>query len=173
MPLFNILKRISGFSTPFFGMSWSLTSTEREITQGLITYLEDQRIFQMPLQVKEYRRSWWTLWLIPIAQDVKYIVSQDDMNYAIESASEIRKNLSDTMENLDRESSLFLLIAPMREACRIFLEASMDRETTIIEDDEFEFLLGNLKQAFSKQITQICRCYKIEISKSSPLFTIF
>ena len=44
----EIAKRITGFSTPIFGVSWNPDNTERDIARKVILYLQDRRVLHTP-----------------------------------------------------------------------------------------------------------------------------
>ena len=55
----KIAKSLTGFSTPFFGVSWNPPETDREKARKLIIFLEDRRVLfypydmEIPFQVNE------------------------------------------------------------------------------------------------------------------------
>ncbi len=45
----DILKRITGFSTPVFGLQWNAPASDRETVRKLLAFLEDRRALFNPL----------------------------------------------------------------------------------------------------------------------------
>jgi len=92
----EIVNRITGFSTPVFGVSWNPPMLEVQIAGKLVTFLEDKRALYVPY---------------------------DDENiiFVKESVLEIRKRLTVDLEQLDRSTPLAGLLSEMRTACRSFV----------------------------------------------------
>jgi hypothetical protein len=50
----DLARRITGFSTPFFGVSWNPPAAERDTVRGFLTFLEDRRVLFNP----DYASAW-------------------------------------------------------------------------------------------------------------------
>lgn len=46
--LTDLARRITGFSTPFFGVQWTPLAAERDMVRGFLTFLEDRRVLFVP-----------------------------------------------------------------------------------------------------------------------------
>jgi hypothetical protein len=56
LSLADLGRRITGFSTPFFGVSWKAPAAERETVRTFLTFLEDRRVLFNPYQLEvEYQ----------------------------------------------------------------------------------------------------------------------
>src|SRR5438552_5513774 len=92
----EIASKITGFSTPVFGIQWTPPSKEREIAKSVVTFLEDRRVLYNPTELELPHRC-------------------------ISSVIEIRHFLTEKMNDLDQNSELAKNIRTMRSACRKFL----------------------------------------------------
>lgn len=77
----EIANRLTGFSTPIFGVSWNPPKLESEAAQRLITELEDKRVLFNPSDVEV-------------------------THHCVESIIQLRRFLTDELKGLDRESNL-------------------------------------------------------------------
>lgn len=60
LTLSNLARRITGFSTPFFGVSWNPPAAERDTVRAILTFLEDRRVLFNPYHIEveyEVRQS--------------------------------------------------------------------------------------------------------------------
>jgi hypothetical protein len=48
----ELARRITGFSTPFFGVQWTPPSAERDTVGGFVTFLEDRRVLFAPYELE-------------------------------------------------------------------------------------------------------------------------
>lgn len=48
----DILGRLTGFSTPFIGVSWDPSNTEKDVAKSVIAFLEDRRVLYVPSEVE-------------------------------------------------------------------------------------------------------------------------
>lgn len=146
IPFKNLIKRLTGFSTPIFGISWDPPESERDIARKLIIYLEDKRVLYYPFDM-------------------------EDPQYVVSSILEIRKYLTKTLQNLSEDSQLFSHFRSMRSACRKFLDY-FDKSKLGPRFYYLESLtkLGELRAIFGFNLAQICVKYGIDIN--SELATI-
>lgn len=93
----TLIRRLTGFSTPLFGISWASTESERDIVRRLVISLEDRRVLFNPL-----------------ALEVEW--------QAIESVTDIRRHLSEVLGEIGEASPGVDPIKAMRAACRKFLD---------------------------------------------------
>ncbi|MEW5772604.1 MAG: DUF6650 family protein [Thermodesulfobacteriota bacterium] len=92
----NILSRLTGFSTPLFGVQWNPSEPEREIVRRLLTFLEDRRVLYVPRNLE-------------VESEVEHSVLQ------------IREELTKTLQYLSENSNASGSVRAMRTACRKFL----------------------------------------------------
>jgi hypothetical protein len=146
----DIANRITGFSTPVFGMSWNPPIREAEIARRLIIYLEDRR-----------------------ALYVRY--DQEDIIFVQESILDIRRRLTTDLEQLESSSPLAGLLSTMRTACRNFLHKTQAIDARAVvyghgnkwnkEAISFFAALGELRATLGICIAQICVRYGIDIEE--------
>src|SRR5579885_330884 len=99
----EIVSRITGFSTPVFGIQWEPPQKEREIAKSVVTFLEDRRVLYNPTELE-----------LP--------------QHCIASISEIRHFLTEKLAELDQNSELAKNVRMMRSACRKFLDCVQQLE---------------------------------------------
>ena len=141
-----IKKRISGFSTPFFGLSWNPPSLESDAALRIIDFLENRRVIY---QTKP----------------------REDVNQCVRSINQIRDKLGEELEKLDKDSKLRVMVKEMQASCRKFDDCiqknnvennyvgTLDVSDSII----FNTALGELRGVFGLQISLISAGYKINI----------
>lgn len=108
VPFKKVLQRLTGFSTPVFGISWEPPKLECEIVQRFFIFLDDRRVLSEPNKSEVPR-------------------------YAIQSVIEIRERLNQELDTVDISSPLAQSLLSMRTACRKFL----DNTQRISEDRDF------------------------------------
>lgn len=133
----KIARRITGFSTPIFGVSWNPPKDEREIVRKLIIYLEDRRVLYNPYRLEYF-------------------------DPVVDSILQIRKNLTEVLENLDEKSKATPSVRAMRAACRKFLNQVAGREHRFMDVDLI-FYLGELRGVFGNHIAVLCTMYGIDV----------
>ncbi|MEE8623788.1 MAG: DUF6650 family protein [Acidiferrobacterales bacterium] len=90
-----IFSKITGFSIPLFGISWNPPTSEIDVANRLITYLEDKRVLT--------REAVWS-------------------QYVDLSVLNMRQTLTEELQDIDRKSSLAKQLQTMRTACREFVD---------------------------------------------------
>ena len=93
----DLIGRLTGFSTPFFGVSWKPPEPQREVVRRLLSFLEDRRVLFNPYFL-----------------EVEWQVEQ--------SVIEIRRRLTETLDELSENSPAEASVRAMRAACRRFLD---------------------------------------------------
>jgi len=154
VPFLKLLNRLTGFSTPVFGVSWQPSPLDAEVAGRLLGYFEDRRVLFAPEEME-----------VP--------------HHTVLSVLEIRTALTDALGEVDRDSQLGQSIRAMRAACRAYLDAtqSMELETTPYQRlglwDQWQLgtALGSLRAVFGVHIAQIAVSYGIDVE--DQLVTIF
>ena len=103
----DIIKRITGISSPIFGISWNPEHTERDFAREVITFLEDRRVLYVPSEME-----------VP--------------HHCVESVLQIRQFLTSMIGKLPEDSELAKSLRAMRAACRKFLSRTGVRNGDII-----------------------------------------
>jgi len=147
----EIINRLTGISSPIFGVSWNPPKLEINIAKRVITQLEDRRVLYNPTEMK-----------LP--------------QHCVQSVIEIRRILSQELNGLTNESSLSNSLRAMRSACRKFLN-TIDADEKIIKygaHDKhyaswyFNGAIGELRGVFGIHLSQIWHVVctkKYEINK--------
>lgn len=138
----QIAKSLTGFSTPFFGVSWNPPETDRDIVRKLITFLEDRRALYNPYNIET-----------PMFVD--------------QSLLEIRKELTDTLQRIDDNPNISPHLRAMRAACRKYLNEVSNQSSPRFHYREFETFaaLGELRAPFGIHIAQLVVKYGIDIEE--------
>ena len=139
----KIARSVTGISTPIFGVSWTPPKDERKIVQKLVVLLEDRRALYYE-QHMEYS-PWVT-----------------------ESVLEIRKELTDALQQCDEESEMVGPIRAMRAACRKYLDKMGHPGQLIRGPWPREILmweaLGELRGVFGVHLARLCTAYGIDVA---------
>ena len=139
----KIAKSLTGFSTPFFGVSWTPPESDREIVRKLITFFEDRRALYNPFNVET-----------PM--------------FVVQSVLEIRKELTATLQKLGDNRDISPHLRAMRAACRKFLDETERLQRRVHRDfdrENFFAALGEMRAAFGIQIAQLCVKYGVDIEE--------
>lgn len=91
----ELLSRMTGFSTPVFGVSWNPAASERDTVRGFLTFMEDRRALYVPNQFE-------------VESDVT------------RSVKAIRGQCTETLSALPEGSPAIAPIRAIRGACRKF-----------------------------------------------------
>ncbi|MGK9370153.1 DUF6650 family protein [Melioribacter sp. Ez-97] len=137
----KILKKLSGISTPVFGISWNPTESERDVVRKLFLFLEDKRVLFYPFHM-----------------EMPYHVNQ--------SVLDIRKYLTDEILKLDENSDLLSDLKLLRAACRKFLDSVgiEQRRRHMIKDEMIA--LGELRAIFGITLAKLSIKYGVDFPKS-------
>lgn len=136
----SIISRLTGISTPIFGVSWHPPDLEQTVARELLAYLEDRRYLFSPFE-------------------------QEQCNYVIQSTVETRDRLSEFLPRANRESPLGEGIIAMRSASREFMN-KIDAGTRIPSlGFELILALGELRSIYGLHIARIAVAYAIDISE--------
>lgn len=138
----QIAKSLTGFSTPFFGVSWNPPETDRDIVRKLITFLEDRRALYNPYNIET-----------PMFVD--------------QSLLEVRKKLTDTLQRIGDNPNISPHLRAMRAACRKYLNEVSNQSRPRFQYREFETFaaLGELRALFGIHVAQLAVKYGIDIEE--------
>lgn len=142
----EIGSRITGFSVPFFGVSWNPPAAEVTVARRVIQFLEDRRVLYNPYHLE-----------VP--------------DQCVHSVVEIRKFLTAELGNLKPDSELVPHLRTIRAACRKFLDdVNLDRGRPRpprfyhgYGDVELFVALGEFRGAMSPHVAAIAVRYGIDI----------
>lgn len=144
----EILKRITGISTPVFGISWNPDNTERDLAQEIISHLEDRRVLYNPSIV-------------------------ESPHHCVESVLQIREFLTSKIGKMDQGSELTKSLRAMRAACRKFLDRSGYNEGPFLirlgdhmgRSWDFITAVGELRGVFGIHLAKIAVAYGIDVEE--------
>lgn len=148
MRLRDVLRRITGISTPVGGLSWRLEASEASQAKRVVTFLEDRRVLFAPDSLE-----------VP--------------GHCVESILKIREFLSSSLSQLTDDSVLAGNLKVMRSACRKFLvtvkaEGYGDILRYAAQHGHsaswtFYSALGELRGVFGISLALICERFDVEI----------
>jgi hypothetical protein len=148
----EIAGRITGFSTPIFGVSWTPPQVDVDVARGVLVYLEDRRVLYSPYEAE-----------VP--------------DHCIASVLEIRRFLTEQLARGGIADELAAPLVAMRAACRKFLDALPDRRAARRHMDEwgtpgwvFNQALGEPRGVFGVHVAQLAVRYGIDVP--DPLVSI-
>lgn len=145
----DIIKRITGISSPIFGVSWNPENTERDFAKQAITFLEDRRVLYNPSEM-------------------------ESPHHCAKSVLQIRQFLTPLISKLPDKNELAKSLRGMRAACRKFLDKTDGRNGDIIRFGahsghwaswEFNGAIGELRGVFGIYLAKISVAYGINIEK--------
>jgi hypothetical protein len=140
----NIVKSLTGISTPVFGVSWNPPETDRDIVRQLIIFLEDHRALYNPYDM-------------------------ETPHWVIDSVLEIRKKLTETLARTDSGSDIASHLRAMRAACRKFMDETEHERHQYYHYFDFGEIfaaLGEMRAVFGIHIAQLCVKYGIDVEDS-------
>lgn len=143
----DIIKRITGISTPIFGLSWNPEKTERNIARQVITYLEDRRVLYAPSEM-------------------------ECPDHCVQSVLQIRQFLTSKIGEAPEKSELSGSLKAMRAACRKFLNETGDPDIIRFGSHfghfaswKFNSAIGELRGVFGVHVAKIAAAYGLDVEK--------
>ena len=141
----DLARRITGFSTPFGGLSWTAPAPEADAVRAFLTVLEDRRALFAPYHV-----------------EMEFAVAQ--------SIEEVRHACTETISALQENSRAVEHIRAIRVACRQFSDKAPEahdlhrgrgfgREASAL----FFTALGELRALIGVQVMALAYTYKLEL----------
>jgi hypothetical protein len=142
----QLASRLTGFSTPVFGLSWEAPVAERDIARELLMEFEDRRVLYNPYTAETPR-------------------------YCVEAVIQIRACLRDWLKRLGGTGVLSEHVRGLGAASRAFLDRMEDLERMwggldigrFGQDVEFNDALGRLRAVFGVHLAFIAERYDLEI----------
>jgi len=149
MKFMCILSRLTGISTPIFGISWDPPETEIETAKRVLTFLEDRRVLYEPSELE-----------VP--------------SHCVASVLEIRRLLTGELAKLQGPNDLADSLRAMRAACRKFIGVSQRLDGVYGWDPhgynpghfatwQFDSALGEMRGVFGVHIAQLAARYGLDI----------
>jgi len=143
----KMVSRLTGFSTPVFGVSWNPPEPEVRKAQRVATFLEDRRVLFAPLS-----------WEVP--------------EHCVASVIEIRHFLTEELSASDSFDELSATLRAMRAACRKFLDTlgvakqpKKGKRTARIHLNSWAFIsaLGELRALFGLHLARLAVEYGLDL----------
>jgi hypothetical protein len=143
-------RRIAGGSASILGVGAGVSlageTTDRDIAQALVTFLEDRRVLF----------------------NLEYLEIEDQANSSI---LQIRKELTESLQQLDPKGPAVAPLRAMRAACRKFLDTPrlvlrhFSRSSRHHDNMEpgFFVALGELRAVFSAELKRLDDLFKLDI----------
>jgi hypothetical protein len=154
----EIANRMTGFSTPIFGVSWTPAQLDQDVASGVILFLEDRRVLYSPYEVE-----------MP--------------EHCVESVLQIRAFLTETLVRGGIADELVDSLRAMRTACRKFVASigvKRHRDLVVPSGQEmfhgggsawsFNQALGELRGVIGLHLGQIAVRHGIDVPE--PLSSI-
>ena len=132
----TFLQRISGVSTPVFGVSWRPPNHDRQELRRLIIFIEDRRIL--------FRSD--------------FVDGRSD--WVVQSILEIRNELTKTIQNLSEDSKAIKDLRVLRKACRDYLSVKAD-----IDEGEFIEMHYAWQDKMHVHVKNLVLMYGIELEE--------
>ena len=146
---------MTGFSTPFFGVSWNPPTSDREVARRVLAFLEDRRVLYSPYEVE-------------LAE------------HCVMSVIDIRRFLTDVIGHGGGVDELSTARRAMRGVCREFLtelQIQVDDRSRLVDsrgrwfrgyqnglqDFMLNQALGRLRGVFGMYVAQVAVAYDIDI----------
>lgn len=138
--------KLTGISTPFGGVSWQPSQTERAVAASVVTFLEDRRVL--------------------------YKVEEAEVpDHCIASVIEIRHFLSGKLSDLDPKNELAKNLSMMRSSCRKFMDKTQELQIgKILRPNDYNSwffcaALGEMRGVFGFCLAQIVLAFGLDIEK--------
>jgi hypothetical protein len=142
VPFVEIGRRITGISTPVFGLSWNPPEDRRRIVRGLVAFLEDRRALYADFHME------YSPWVE-------------------KSVLEMRSVLTKTLKSCPEDGELTGPIRGMRSACRKFLDRMAYPGSLRMNMYPHEALmweaLGELRGMFGLHLARLCAEYGVDV----------
>ncbi len=147
-------RKLTGISTPVFGLSWETKESDKIIVTKILTYLEDRRVL--------------------------YLQYEPHMKKAncIKSVLNIREYLTNEISQIPPESDLIPVLKYLRAACLKFIlriephQAELDNlpeDVPLKAKFVFSTALGELRASFGDTIGVLSTKFKIDIGNDLSL----
>lgn len=144
----EITRRLTGISTPIFGISWNPPESDLAVARRVIRYLEDRRVLYIPHELE-----------LP--------------EHCVHSVLEIRQYLTRELGSL-QDGPLSQALSAMRAACRKFLDTVQVNDHRIIQHGfdhghyaSWTFLsaIGELRGVFGIHVAALASAHGLDIEK--------
>ncbi len=138
----EVAQRITGFSTPVFGVSWNPPESSREIVRRVVAFLEDRRALYADFHM-EYGP------------------------WVEKSVLEMRGELTNALKSCPEDEQLTGPLRAMRAACRKFLDEmgppNSRRRVFYPREALMWQALGELRGVFGLHLARLCTAFGVDV----------
>jgi len=142
----EVLARLTGLSSPIFGVSWSPPEPQIQVARRVVAFLEDRRVLFVPSEME-----------MP--------------DHCVQSVLDIRRFLTTELQSLDSGIQLAASLRALRAACRKFMNTVGARSDIIVFGGhhghwaswEFNGALGELRGVFGIHIAGLAAAYGLDV----------
>lgn len=142
----EILARVTGLSSPVFGVSWNPPEPEVEVARRVVTFLEDRRVLYVPSEME-----------VP--------------QHCVQSVLEIRRFLTTELQSLGTGTDLADTVRALRAGCRKFLNTVGARSDIVVfgahhghwASWEFNGALGELRGVFGIHLARLAAAFGLDV----------
>ncbi len=150
----EITTRLTGISTPIFGISWNPPEHEISVARKVIAFLEDRRVLYNPAELEVFQ-------------------------FCIESVLQIREFLTEKISTLDDDHEITKDLRAMRAACRKFLDTVHDPKDRIVKYGAhlnhwaswvFNGAIGELRGVLGMHVAKIASQHGLDVEDQLAKF---
>ena len=142
----EVIARITGLSSPVFGVSWNPPEPEVAIARRVVAFLEDRRVLYVPSEM-------------------------ESPDHCVQSVLEIRHFLTEEIQSLSESAEIVNSLRAMRAACRKFMTTVGVRSDIIRfgahrghwASWEFNGALGELRGVFGIHLAKLAAAYGLDV----------
>lgn len=142
----EILARVTGLSSPVFGISWNPPEPEVKVARRVITFLEDRRVLYVPSEME-----------VP--------------EHCVQSVLDIRNFLTNQLQSLETGTDFADTLRALRAACRKFLDTVGARPDILAFGShrghsaswEFNGALGELRGVVGVHLARLAVTHGLDI----------
>lgn len=142
----EVLGRVTGLSSPVFGVSWNPSEPEVTVARRVVAFLEDRRVLYVPSEME-----------VP--------------DHCVRSIVEIRRFLTQEIQCIDNSAQIAESLRAMRAACRKFM-TTVEARTEIVRFGAhaghwaswtFNGALGELRGVFGVHVARLAATYGLDV----------
>ena len=142
----EVLARLTGLSSPVFGVSWNPPEPHVQVARRVVAYLEDRRVLFVPSEME-----------VP--------------DHCVRSVLEIRRFLTAELQSVDGDSEIADSLRALRAACRKFMNTVGARSDIMVfgahrghwASWEFNGALGELRGVFGIHIARLAAAHGLDV----------
>ncbi|MFT6556953.1 DUF6650 family protein [Sneathiella sp.] len=142
----EVASRVTGLSSPIFGISWNPPEPEIAVARRIITFLEDRRVLYVPSEM-------------------------ESPEYCVRSVLKIRSFLTEQLSGLSTKSDLTDTIRALRSSCRKFLNTVGENNEIVAHGAHqghwaswvFNGAVGEMRGVFGIHIARLAASHGLDV----------